>query len=125
MTTKDRSASELIALVASVAPMIAIQTIWERDEDARWDIEDDTLDADDFTAWQSEVRATVIVAGRMVHGSAYMGGTWEKFGDAPSKSNPDIGGYFPQMLVEALRELRTNQSDSKTDCDILAAINAL
>lgn len=98
--------AELLARLAQVAPSIAIETIWERDTDARWDMDPSCGDPDDFTAWQSEVRASAIVAGRMVSGSAYLGGTWEKYGDNPAKSNPEISGYLPQMIEEALQELR-------------------
>jgi hypothetical protein len=34
-----------------------------------------------------------------------LGGTWEKAGDIPEESNPDISGYEPQMTIEALEEL--------------------
>jgi len=91
--------------LARLAPSIALETIWEHDEDARWDIEDPELDANDYQAWQSEVRATAIIGGNAVTKSAHLCGTWEKFGDHPSKSNPDISGYLPQMIEEALTEL--------------------
>lgn len=102
-TTPSQPASN--ATLAAIAPSIAIETIWSHDEDAEWDIEDPSLDPDDFQAWQSEVRASAIVSGKLLSGSAYLGGTWERFGDHPSKSNPDISGYFPQMLDEALADL--------------------
>jgi len=41
----------------------------------------------------------------MLTGGAYLAGTWEHYGDHPSKSNPDISGYLPQMIEEALVEL--------------------
>ena len=59
----------------------------------------------DWQAWQSEIRATAILDGEEVSGCAYLGGTWEKAGDIPEESNPDISGYEPQMTIEALEEL--------------------
>lgn len=94
-----------LAALAKAAPFIAVETIWSHDDSARWDFEDPSMQEDDYQAWQSEVKVSAIVAGQMVSGSAYLGGTWEKFGDNPRESNPDISGYFPQMLDEALEEL--------------------
>lgn len=89
---------------------IVIETIWELDDfpdmeifRKGWALHGE--DPDDWTCWQSEVRATTIRKGKYVIGSAYLGGTWEKAGDHPSKSNPEISGYYPQMLEEALEEL--------------------
>ncbi len=96
----------LLSSLALVAPSIALAITWERDELSKWDIEDSTLDPDDFEAWQSEVTATAIVDGKLACGSDNLGGTWEKFGDHPSKSNPDISGYLPQMADEAYGELK-------------------
>ena len=65
----------------------------------------DDEDPDDWQAWQSEVRATACTLGEVKTGSAYLGGTWEKAGDDPTESNPDISGYENQMTIEALAEL--------------------
>lgn len=102
-------ASELLAALATVAPSIAIEVIWEYDADLRDITKDCDMPADtdpaDWQAWQSEVRASAIVGGKSLSGSAYLGGTWEKFSDHPSKTNPEISGYLPQMIDEALTEL--------------------
>jgi hypothetical protein len=95
--------------LAQIAPSICIETIWEHDPDLH-DIRKDCdgmedEDPADWQAWQSEIRATAIQAGEEVTGSAYLGGTWEKAGDNPATSNPNISGYEPQMTVEALTEL--------------------
>jgi hypothetical protein len=115
-------AADLLARLAQVAPSIAIKTIWGHDTDARWDIEDPTLDPGDFTAWQSEVRASAIANGRHVSGNAYLGGTWERFGDNPAKSNPEISGYLPQMIQKALQNLRPSLPlDLQVECDAALA----
>ncbi len=102
--------TELQKALAALAPSIAIRTIWEYDPDLRDIRKDcdgfDDENPDDWQAWQSEVRATAIVGGEEITGSAYLGGTWEKYGDNPAESNPDISGYELDMTLEALEELR-------------------
>lgn len=101
--------TELQKQLATIAPSVSIRTIWEIDPD-HYDIRKDCDGFDDenpedWTCWQSEIRATAIIDGEEVTGSAYLGGTWEKAGDSPDESNPTISGYEPQMTVEALEEL--------------------
>lgn len=98
-------APELLARLAAVAPSVAIETIWEHDADARWDMAPECGDPDEFTAWQSEARASGVIGGAVVSGSDYLGGTWEKYEEHPAKSNPEISGYLPQMIAEAVKEL--------------------
>ena len=98
--------------LAAVAPSVSIVTLWEHDPDSRFSeltgpgycFEDE--DPDDWTPWQSEIRATAILEGEEITGSGYLGGTWEKARDNPVESNPEISGYENQMTVEALEELR-------------------
>lgn len=101
--------TELQKALASIAPSIHIQTIWSIDEDCGPISKEccgfDASEDDDRQAWQSEVRATCIIDGEEISGSAYLGGTWEKAGDLPEYSNPEISGYEPQMTEEALQEL--------------------
>lgn len=113
--------ADLIAELAKVAPSIAIETTWEKDTDARWDMDPSCGDPDDFTAWQSEVRASAIVNGQLVSGSAYLGGTWIKYGESPAKVNPEISGYLPQMIDEALQDLLVAGSFTEPE---IAQINA-
>jgi hypothetical protein len=95
--------------LAKIAPSIAIETYWEYDTDLRDIRQDcdgmDDENPDDWQAWQSNIRATVIQDGEEIHGNAYLGGTWEKTNDLPEYSNPTISGYEPQMTLEALEEL--------------------
>jgi len=97
--------------LATVAPSISIQTIWTEDESPDNSIFSKGCglygeDPDDWACWESAIEATIIHNGEMVTGSAYMGGTWEKYGNNPTKTNPDISGYEPQMVEEALEELK-------------------
>ena len=93
----------------TLAPSVSIETHWEHDPylyDIRKDCDGfDDENPDDWQAWQSEVRVTAIIDGEEISGSAYLGGTWEKAGDVPEESNPEISGYENQMTVEALEDL--------------------
>lgn len=100
--------------LAGIAPSISIEIIWEHDPDCEREFRELSRnpgdcfygeDRDDWQPWQSEVRATAIVGGEELTGSDYLGATWEKFGDDPRVSNPDISGYEDQMTVAALEEL--------------------
>jgi len=122
--------SELQKKLALVAPAVHIETIWEHDPDERWS---DPLnkdwtegeDPDDWQAWQSEVRATAIHQGELLTGSGYLGGTWEKFGDNPYKTNPEISGYESQKTEEALGELldQLKGNDDSLSAFLLKQIN--
>jgi hypothetical protein len=100
-----KTKKEIISLLERSTPFVSIETIWEHDDDCKWGIESDELDEDDFQAWQSEVRATLIDQGKMYSGSGYLGGTWIKYGESPEQHDPDIGGFFQQKCVEALEDL--------------------
>lgn len=101
--------TELQKTLAKIAPNIFIQTIWDHDPDHHDIREDcdgfDDENPEDWQAWQSEIRAACICEGREITGSTYLGGTWEKAGDNPALSNPEISGYERQMTEEALKEL--------------------
>ena len=112
--------------LTKIAPHISIRTIWEHDPDLHditqdCDMPPDT-DPDEWQAWQSEVRATCIQDGEEVTGSAYLSGTWEKAGDLPEESNPDISGYEPDMTKEALQELQGRVTDEDLTRQIGAAL---
>lgn len=99
--------------LAKIAPNICIETIWTEDPDSWIEWRElsqpgncfDGEDRDDWQSWQSEIRAACICDGITCAGSAYLGGTWEKAGDNPAVSNPDISGHERQMTEEALEEL--------------------
>jgi len=118
--------TELQKFLATIIPNIAIRTIWEHDPDSGpISKECDASEDDDCQAWRSEVRATCIKNGEEIHGSAYLCGTFEKYGDAPEESNPTISGYEPQMTAEALEELKRQIEDACTVNAIAAAIAAI
>ena len=101
-----REPKRIISQLATIAPMVAIEVEWSEDTDARWEGSwTKGEDRNGWKAWQSDVKATVIQNGKILTGTGSLGGTWEKFGEHPSDTNPDISGYFPQKLLEALQEI--------------------
>lgn len=118
--------TELQKALAKVAPSIRIRTIWEHDNehsDIRKDCDGfDDEDPEDWQAWQSNIQVVAIVDGEEIEGNAYLGGIWEKAGDVPEESNPEISGYENQMTVEALEELAGLTSGDKLSEQIAAAI---
>jgi len=125
--------TSLQSRLATIAPSIAIMTVWDTDPDAysEWKelsakgncMEGESVE--DWECWQSEVRATAIVEGRQVEGSAFLGGTWEKRDSKPWASNPDISGYESQMTVEALEGLIKSISITSAGAqDVASQINA-
>jgi hypothetical protein len=116
--------TKLQKALAAIAPSICIQTIWEHDPDARFP--DSMMDEnpDKWNPWQSEVRASAIVAGEEITGSEHFGETWELSGDDPATSNPDISGYENQMTREALEELACLVPDNHPlASEIIAALD--
>ncbi len=111
---KTTTLAKLYATLATLAPSVAFSTLWEHDTDAKWDIEDPSLDPRDFQAWQTDTSARAIVDGREIEGNAYLGGTWIEFGEDPAKVNPEISGYLLQKLDEATQDLAV-QLDQAAD----------
>ena len=81
-------------------PEIAVQIIWEEDPYFQWD--GDCEEPENMTPYNVEVRASRVVNGKLVSGHAYLGGCYSA--DA-GKDDPEIGGYLPQMIEEAVAEL--------------------
>lgn len=120
--------TELQKTLAKIAPSIQIRTIWSHDPDCL-DIREecdgfDDENPEDWQAWQSEIEVSAIIEGETRSASEYLGGTWEKSGDLPEYSNPDISGYEPQMTVEALEGLLKfiSVEFSQLEAEIRAAI---
>jgi hypothetical protein len=121
--------TELQKRLATLNGSICIQTIWEHDDHASFTEHGMTEpggcfhgeDPDDWQAWQTEIRASVIQDGEMVSASAYLGGTWERYGDKPEESNPTISGYENQMTAEALEELAKLAPDHAEAINLMVA----
>jgi len=120
--------TKLQQTLAKIAPSLNIETDWSHDldcSDIRKECDGfDDENPEDWQAWKSEIKVSAIVEGEIVTASAYLGGTWEKAGDLPEETNPDISGYEPQMTVEALEGLLAEISNDggKLGAEIYAAI---
>ena len=117
--------SPLQTTLQTLAPSINIETVWSIDECAD-PISDacegfDPSDDDDWTAWLSEVRATAVLAGDMIHGTDYLGGIYKRIGDDPAISNPEISGYESDMVVNAVTELLLKAQTDTPQCIALRA----
>jgi hypothetical protein len=95
-----------------LAPSLSVQVIWTHDDYSRFAEVRHCCKGgpSKWQAWNSEVRATIIDDGHIISGKSYLGGTWERANRHPSKSNPNISGYLPQMVEEALQELRLHST---------------
>ena len=118
--------SPLQTTLKTLAPSICIETHWSIDEyaDRMSDACDgaDPANDDDWTAWQSEVRATAILDGDMIQGTDYLGGTYERIGDDPAITNPEIS----DMVVNAVTELLLKaQTDTPQTLALRAEIDAI
>jgi hypothetical protein len=117
--------------LATLAPLVCISTSWGYDDDADRSIfhAGNALENEhprDWECWAVEITATTIHNGELVSGSAHLGGTWERQGDDPSQSNPEISGYEKQMTVEALEDLQKQLPDTHVaNYQITATLAAL
>ena len=108
--SSDTPPQDILAKLAELLPFVHIARVWSSDTFPDWDIFEvgnalDGEDKDNWQAWQSEVKATAIIQGKVFSGSNFLGGTWERYDDNPEVSNPSISGYFTQMVHEAIFQL--------------------
>jgi len=94
--------NEIIIQLARVAPAIHIATAWEEDPNFIWDGDGPDPAADGYYPHDVTVTAMKIEQGERLETVAYLSGSYSEFGGAHC---PDIHGYFPQMVEEALSEL--------------------
>ena len=95
-----KTRDELLEDLARRRGDVAIRVLWSPDPDPEpWYPE--WGDQGDIECLTVEVRAITLRNGHRVTGSAYLGRCWYP----PYAPCENIGGYFPQMLEEALEEL--------------------
>lgn len=94
----------LLPALHDIAPSIVITITHEPDDDGfyNWN-EEEWGPAENYECYRTTVTATVILNGEFVTASAYLGCSYEKFGEPKC---PEIHGYLPQMIEEAITELR-------------------
>lgn len=102
MAKKSTTPEAIFAELRKIAPNIAFSVRHEEDPNYRWDGDGPDPAEEGYVAYGVDVTARAIIDGEIREGSASLGGTYNK----PDEIDPDISGYLPQMLEEALEELR-------------------
>ncbi|MCP4643085.1 MAG: hypothetical protein GY851_21745 [bacterium] len=93
---------ELITEMARARPLVHIVVEWEEDPNHVWDGDGSDPVEDGEIAHDVTVVAQTIMFGRMIEGVSGLGGSYSPRGGPHC---PDIHGYFPQMLHEAVAAL--------------------
>ena len=94
--------ASIFASLKKVAPHISFSVERTEDPSFRWDGDGPDPTEEGYIAYDVDVYAKAIEDGDLVEGRASMGGHY----DQPDKFDRDIGGYLPQMLEEAVEELK-------------------
>lgn len=84
-----------------IAPSVAISVSWELDSYFSWYGDGPDPREEGYSLYNVTVTAKAIVDGEEEEGHAYLGGSYSK----PNEHDPNIHGYFPQMVDEALSDL--------------------
>ena len=96
------SQTNIIAELATLAPLVHISTTWEEDPYFIWDGDAPDPSADGYLAHNVTVTAMRIEWGALREAESHLGGSYSQY---RGPHCPDIHGYFPQMVEEALDEL--------------------
>jgi len=99
----EEQAKALWATVRKTSPSVAFSVSWEYDNDHEWDGEGEGPLTYGHEPHVFTVTAKAIQGGRMVEGHSYLGGSYIENGCEPC---PMINGYLPQMIDEALADLK-------------------
>lgn len=97
-------ANQLLKGLAKVAPTVGITVNRTVDRHYEWDGDGPDPIEEGYLPYDIVVVATMIVDGKTLHGQDSLGGNYEK----PGRHDPEVSGYFHQMLVAALEDLRLN-----------------
>ena len=109
------SHEQLYAELRILAPSVAFSCHAEEDRYYTWDGYGE--EPADMTAHNIEIRAEAVHAGRLVSGTAHLGGHYLGWGEQPG----DVGGYLPQLIEEAAEELK----EAAGDPDTIAQLDAV
>jgi hypothetical protein len=84
-----------------IAPNVAFSISREYDPDFQWDGDGPDPQDEGYEPQNVTVTANAIVNGELIEGNAYLGGSY----DLPDAPCPNVHGYLPQMIEEALTDL--------------------
>ena len=96
------SHNEIVAQLARAAPAVHIVTTWEENPTFTWDGDGPDPSTYGFYPHDVTVTAMKIERGELLQAASYLGGSYSEVGEPHC---PDVHGYFPQMVEEALTEL--------------------
>lgn len=91
----------LLESMRDIAPHVRIEIIKELDPFFEWDGDSPDPALSGLVCYQVEIKAICITQGFMEEHSAYLGGCYDK----PGAYCPDIHGYLPQLIDDALEGL--------------------
>ncbi len=92
----------ILSGICRTAPNVSIEINWREDADFIWDGDGPDPAEEGYFPHTVEVVATVETEdGTTFSGIDFLGGTYAR----PGVEDPNISGYFPQMLEMALKEL--------------------
>ncbi len=97
----DTRPQAIMRALRKIAPSVEFSVEHYEDPTEVWEGPDPNPRDEGFEAYSVTVSASAIWKGKRLTGNAYLSGVWEK----PDKIDPDIGGYLPQMLELAAKEL--------------------
>lgn len=104
---------ELIEALRTERPDVAIRVTKELDDTYVWDGDGPDPADDGFAAYTVKVEAITIRNGKAYTGTAYLGGSYYKYGEPVDLIHEDVGGYLPQLIDEALKELDTASKEAE------------
>ena len=93
--------AKLLADLRESRPDVAVSVSWDVDSYFHWDGDGPDPAEEGYLPHDVTVTATAIRDGKLAEGHSYLGGSYSE----PGEYCPEIHGYFPQMLEEALQEL--------------------
>ncbi len=100
----------ILSALQRIAPDVSIETHWSEDADFIWD--GDGPDPAEKGYFPHTVEVVVTVEkedGETFSGNDFLGGTYAR----PGVEDPNVSGYFPQMLEMALKELHLELVEQK------------
>ena len=101
---KNQTRKALVSALANTRPDIHIATTWEQDPYYEWDGDGPDPQEKGLFPHDVTVTASTIKGGLSFTGKATLGGSYSEF-EGPHCT--EVGGYFPQMMGEALGDLET------------------
>lgn len=107
---KSLDAAAVFSGLKEVAPNIAFKVRWDQDPNFRWDGDGPDPADEGYIAYDVTFSAKAIEDGELISGEAYLGGSYSK----PGEHDPDVHGYLPQKLDEALEDLGNMDIRSET-----------